>query len=92
MKVVVRGEPFQRTVEPKTKLEPLTFRLKPGAPAVWLVGEIELSEGEGLLTVPPQPANARIPKRARLGNSLLTRLTRNPFRQWLSDASLRVGP
>ena len=33
LKVVVRSDPFHRTVAPETKLEPLTVRAKPGSPA-----------------------------------------------------------
>jgi hypothetical protein len=49
--VVVRGDPFQCTFEPETKLEPFTVRVKAGPPAVALLGEIELIAGTGLLTV-----------------------------------------
>ena len=49
--VVVRGDPFQFTTEPETKLEPFTVRVKAGPPAVALLGEIELIAGTGLLTV-----------------------------------------
>ena len=37
-KVVVREAPFHWTVEPFTKLLPLTFRLKPAPPAVAELG------------------------------------------------------
>ena len=50
-KVVVKIKLFQCTFEPETKLDPLTVRVKPGPPAVALLGEIELIAGTGLLTV-----------------------------------------
>jgi hypothetical protein len=49
--VVVRGDPFQSTTEPKTKFEPFTVSVKAGPPAVALLGEIELIAGTGLLMV-----------------------------------------
>ena len=50
-KVVVKVELFQCTFEPETKFDPLTVSVKPGPPAVALLGEIELIAGTGLLTV-----------------------------------------
>jgi len=57
--VVVRGAPFQRTVEPETKPLPLTVSVNAGPPAVALFGDIEVSAGApaggggGSLAVPP---------------------------------------
>ena len=50
-KVVVKTKLFQCTFEPETKFDPLTVSVKPGPPAVALLGEIELIAGTGLLTV-----------------------------------------
>ena len=50
-KVVVKIKLFQCTFEPETKFDPLTVSVKPGPPAVALLGEIELIAGTGLLTV-----------------------------------------
>ena len=50
-KVVVKIKLFQCTFEPETKFEPFTVSVKPGPPAVALLGEIELIAGTGLLTV-----------------------------------------
>jgi hypothetical protein len=50
LKVVTRSDPFQRTVEPATKLEPLTVRAKVGSPAFAEVGLIPLIDGTGFLT------------------------------------------
>lgn len=49
-KVVVRLEPFQRTVEVLTKLDPLTVKAKALEPAVAELGEIERTMGEGFGT------------------------------------------
>jgi hypothetical protein len=49
-KVVVRSDPFHRTVEPETKLEPETVRVKAGPPAFTEVGLIPVIDGTGLLT------------------------------------------
>jgi hypothetical protein len=49
--VVVRLDPFQRTVEVLRKLVPLAVSVNATPPAVALVGEIEVSEGRGLLMV-----------------------------------------
>ena len=51
LKVVVRSDPFHRTVAPETKLEPLTVRAKPGSPASAELGLMPEIEGTGLLTV-----------------------------------------
>ena len=51
LKVVVRSDPFHRTVAPETKLDPLTVRVKPGSPASAELGLIPEIEGTGLLTV-----------------------------------------
>ena len=45
--VVVRLLPFQSTTAPEAKFEPFTVRVKSGAPAATLDGEIELIEGGG---------------------------------------------
>ena len=50
LKVVVRSDPFHRTVAPETKLEPLTVRAKPGSPASAELGLMPEIEGAGLLT------------------------------------------
>lgn len=50
-KVVVRLEPFQRTIETLTNPKPLTVRVNSGSPAVALFGEIIVIEGDGLLIV-----------------------------------------
>ena len=47
-KVVGRSVPFQRTVEPATKFEPLTLRLKAALPAAVLAGVSEANAGTGL--------------------------------------------
>ena len=44
-KVVVRFESFHRTVEPETKLDPLTVRAKPGPPALAPAGLRLVSTG-----------------------------------------------
>ena len=50
-KGVVKIKLFQCTFEPETKFDPFTVRVKPGPPAVALLGEIELIAGTGLLMV-----------------------------------------
>src|SRR5438874_1040926 len=50
-KVVVRAVPFQRTVEPLTKLVPVTVSVRAALPADVLVGDSVESVGEGLLTL-----------------------------------------
>ena len=50
-KFVVRTAPFQRTLEPLTKFEPLTVSVKAASPAVFEVGLSEIKAGEGLTTV-----------------------------------------
>jgi len=49
--VVVRLAPFQRTMEPVTKLVPVTVRVKAAPPAVAEEGLRAVSVGTGLLTV-----------------------------------------
>jgi len=49
--VVVRGEPFQLTVEVETKLVPFTVNVNPPLPAVVELGLIEVVVGTGLLIV-----------------------------------------
>jgi len=51
LKVVVRSDPFQRTVALETKLEPLTVSVKAGPPAIAKFGLIPEIVGTGLLTV-----------------------------------------
>jgi hypothetical protein len=51
LKVVVRSDPFHRTVALETKLDPLTVRAKPGSPASAELGLIPEINGTGLLTV-----------------------------------------
>ena len=46
-RVVVRSDPFHRTVEPETKLDPLTVRAKPGLPARVEFGLIPVMAGTG---------------------------------------------
>src|SRR5439155_320716 len=50
-KVVVRAAPSQRTVEPLTKLVPVTVSVRAALPADVLVGDSVESVGEGLLTL-----------------------------------------
>jgi hypothetical protein len=61
--VVVRGLPFQFTVEPETKPLPVTVSVKPAAPAVAPAGDNDVSAGSGFGVVGvggelclPQPA------------------------------------
>ena len=49
LKVVVRSDPFHRTVAPETKLDPLTVRAKPGSPAIAEFGLIPEIAGTGIL-------------------------------------------
>ena len=55
--VVVRLAPFQRTVEPTTKFEPLTVRLKPAPPVVALAGASAVKPGTGLVDGAPPMVN-----------------------------------
>src|SRR4029077_16808417 len=50
-KVVASGLPFQFTVEPETKLVPLTVSVNCGPPAVAQVGLIELIVGAALMVI-----------------------------------------
>ena len=50
-RVVVRSDPFHRTVEPETKLEPLTVRAKSGLPATAEFGLIPVIDGTGFWIV-----------------------------------------
>ena len=50
LRVVVRSDPFHRTVEPDTKLEPLTVRANPGLPAMAEFGLIPVMAGTGFWT------------------------------------------
>ena len=59
--VVLRALPFQLTTEVVTKLAPFTVRVKPGPPAVELVGPIVESVGVRLLTVKVSPADVPPP-------------------------------
>ena len=47
---MVLSAPFHRTLDPETKLEPVTVRVKAGPPAVPELGEVEVRVGTGLLT------------------------------------------
>src|SRR5205823_13792749 len=49
-KVVVRAAPFQRTLEPLTKLLPFRVRVKAAPPTVALAGDSDVSVGAGLFT------------------------------------------
>src|SRR5204863_9190581 len=49
--VVVRAAPLQRTLEPLTKLLPVTVRVKAAPPTLALEGESDVSVGAGLFTV-----------------------------------------
>ena len=51
MTVVVRSTPFHRTLDPETKLVPVTVRVKAGPPATADAGESVEMAGVGLLTV-----------------------------------------
>ena len=48
--VVVRSDPFHRTVEPETKFEPLTVRANSGLPAMAEFGLIPVMAGTGFWT------------------------------------------
>ena len=48
--VVVRSDPFHRTVEPETKFEPLTVRANSGLPATTELGLIPMIAGTGFWT------------------------------------------
>src|SRR2546425_5894288 len=50
--VVVRAAPFQRTLEPLTKLLPFTVSVRAAPPAVALVGDTDVSVGAGLVARP----------------------------------------
>src|SRR5882762_5030078 len=50
-KVVVRVAPFQRTLEPLTKLLPFRVRVKAAPPTLALEGESDVSEGAGVVIV-----------------------------------------
>ena len=45
--VVVRSDPFQRTIDPEMNEEPLTVSVKPTPPVAAAVGEIEFTTGTG---------------------------------------------
>jgi hypothetical protein len=49
LKVVVRSDPFHRTLAAETKLEPFTVRVNPGSPATAELGLIPVTDGTGLL-------------------------------------------
>ena len=49
--VLVRAAPFQRTLEPLTKLVPLTVSVNAGPPAATLFGDSELTVGAGGATL-----------------------------------------
>jgi len=55
LKAVVRGDPFQFTVAPLTKLDPFTVRVKAADPTFLLVGVSDVRDGTGL---PIENANA----------------------------------
>jgi hypothetical protein len=50
-KAVVRGAPFQWTVDLDTKFEPVTVSVKAGMPAIMVLGLSNVSAGTGLLIV-----------------------------------------
>lgn len=64
LNVVVRGRPFQFTVEDEIKFDPLTVSVKVPPPAEVLVGEIVVMLGTGLFAgggggeLPPPPPQA----------------------------------
>ena len=61
--VVVRLLPFQRTTEELTNFFPVAVSVNAAPPAVALLGERELSVGEGLFWAVATPAtHSRIPK------------------------------
>ena len=66
-KVVVRLEALKRTIEPDTKLVPLTVRVTAGSRLVAVVGEMEVVVGTGLAavrtSVPPAPAASKYSQR-----------------------------
>ena len=72
-KVVVRLEPFTRTTDPFTKLEPFTVNVKAPLPALILAGEILESEGDGLLI-----ASGRAPEVPPPGEGLTTVIEMDP--------------
>ena len=49
-RLVVRFDPFHRTVEPETKFEPLTVRANSGLPAMAEFGLIPVMAGTGFWT------------------------------------------
>src|SRR2546426_1185021 len=53
--VVVRFEPFQRTLDDATKFVPLTVSEKPAPPAVAALGESAAGRGTGLVSVAVSP-------------------------------------
>ena len=50
-RVVVRADPAKLTTEVETKPVPLTVKVNPGSPAVFVSGERVVMAGTGLLTV-----------------------------------------
>jgi hypothetical protein len=71
--VVVRGEPSQTTTALLLKFPPFTVNENPAAPAVALLGEIEVTEGVG--GQPPQETRisdkiANAPKSADVFNAI----------------------
>lgn len=69
-KVVVRIEPFQRTVDEDMKFDPLTVSVKVPPPAPALEGEREVRLGTGLLVTgvlpPPPPPPQAVTKTASI--------------------------
>src|SRR6185312_5809166 len=55
MKVVARSAPFQRTTDPLTKWEPITFKAKPPLPASTWFGCTTLITGAGLVMLKVDP-------------------------------------
>lgn len=49
--VVVRFDPFHRTTDVEVKVLPLTVKVKPGSPAVMLLGLSDVMTGNGALTL-----------------------------------------